>query len=163
MPVNTDRNSRTNPPESRPFRNIPLIWIWLIILLNLLLFRSPRYPEAPYSEFINQVEAGNVERVVIASDRIQYDLKVAQPDRQLTDQEPTNQEPTNQEPTNQKTATPEKPSSLCLFLPMQSYPNFCGNTMWNLQPCHRVDQIGGVFCWLGWYRRCSSCFCGGGL
>jgi cell division protease FtsH len=45
--------------------------------LNLAILPSfaPHYREVPYSDFIEQVEAGKVERAIVAPDRIQYVLK----------------------------------------------------------------------------------------
>ena len=75
MPIDTDPNRRAKTPESGQFsRSIVILLLWLI-LLNLFVFRVPEYPQVPYSEFIEQVEAGKVERAIIRSDQIQYFLK----------------------------------------------------------------------------------------
>lgn len=56
-----------------------LILLTLMIVLNLLFFRSPQKLRVPYSEFLDQVEAGEVERVAIGPDQIQYELKPNSP------------------------------------------------------------------------------------
>ncbi len=44
-------------------------------MLNIFLFGRPRYPTTAYSDFLAQVEAGQVERVEISPNRIRYTLK----------------------------------------------------------------------------------------
>jgi cell division protease FtsH len=75
MPVDTDPNRQNKTPESRQFGSSLIFLFWLLILLNLFLFRGPQYRQVPYSRFIEQVEAGEVVRAVVGSDRIQYELK----------------------------------------------------------------------------------------
>ncbi|QLE58546.1 ATP-dependent zinc metalloprotease FtsH [Nostoc sp. TCL26-01] len=75
MSVETDGNGEIKPPETRPFGGSFILWLAFLILLNLILFGQPRYPQVPYSDFVSQVEAGQVARVVISSDRIEYELK----------------------------------------------------------------------------------------
>jgi cell division protease FtsH len=48
--------------------------MWLV-LLNLFFSQISEHQPVPYSDFINQVEAGKVARVAIAPNRIQYVLK----------------------------------------------------------------------------------------
>ena len=76
MPIDTNKNSREKKSEPRQFgRDIILLLMWLLII-NLFLFRQPRYEEeVPYSQFIDQVETGRVESVKVGSDRILYILK----------------------------------------------------------------------------------------
>ncbi len=62
-------------PEPRFFWGRTLMWVGLLMLVNLFLFRDPAYPRKPYSEFLAQVEAEQVVRADISSDRIIYELK----------------------------------------------------------------------------------------
>ena len=75
MPVDTEPNRQSKPSEPRQFGSSLIFIFWLLILLNLFLFRGPQYRQVPYSRFIEQVEAGKVVRAVVGSDRIQYELK----------------------------------------------------------------------------------------
>jgi cell division protease FtsH len=75
MPIDTNNNSRMKLPEPRQFGGSLLILFVLLILLNLFLLQGPRYPTTAYSDFIGEVEAGEVERVEISPDRIRYILK----------------------------------------------------------------------------------------
>ncbi|MGF1478209.1 MAG: ATP-dependent zinc metalloprotease FtsH [Cyanophyceae cyanobacterium] len=73
MPIETPRDRQNNIPPGRMSR---LLYVWLLLLLlNLLLWQEPRHPHVPYSTFIDQVEAGNVERALVGTDEIQYELK----------------------------------------------------------------------------------------
>jgi len=76
MPVET-RQSPFKPPQLKNLGGILLTLITTLLLLNLgiLPLLAPRYPEVPYSDFIDQAEAGQVERAVISPNRIQYVLK----------------------------------------------------------------------------------------
>src|SRR5262245_47851991 len=42
----------------------------LVLLIDSVLFSGPAVPQIPYSEFLERVQRGAVERVVIAQDRI---------------------------------------------------------------------------------------------
>jgi cell division protease FtsH len=76
MPVDTNNSRRLKPPEPRQFGGSILILLATLLMLNLLLPGvSPRYREVPYSEFINQVEAGKVARALVGQELIQYELK----------------------------------------------------------------------------------------
>ena len=76
MPVDTNNSRRLKPPEPRQFGGSILILLATLLMLNLLLPGvSPRYSEVPYSEFINQVEAGKVARALVGQELIQYELK----------------------------------------------------------------------------------------
>jgi cell division protease FtsH len=55
-----------------------LILFILLMILNLVLLRGPRYPEVSYSTFVNQVEAGHVDYAIVSANQIQYTLKPTQ-------------------------------------------------------------------------------------
>ena len=75
MPIDTQSDPHIKTPEPRQLsRSIVLILMWLI-LLNLFFSQIAENQPVPYSDFINQVEAGKVARVVISPNRIQYILK----------------------------------------------------------------------------------------
>lgn len=75
MPIDTQSDPRIKTPEPGQLsRTIVLILMWLI-LLNLFFSQISENQPVPYSDFINQVEAGKVARVVISPNRIQYVLK----------------------------------------------------------------------------------------
>ena len=76
MPIDTKNKSPIKPPKMRQFGSSLFILLTLLLLLNFIVpsFSGPQYPQAPYSEFIAQVQQGNVERAIIGSDRIQYVL-----------------------------------------------------------------------------------------
>ncbi|MCG8362448.1 MAG: ATP-dependent zinc metalloprotease FtsH [Pseudanabaenales cyanobacterium] len=65
--------------------------MWLLII-NLFFFRQPQYKEVPYSQFIDQVEAGRVESAKVGTDRIHYTLKSASDTGQTEDPQPTTEE-----------------------------------------------------------------------
>ncbi|MGB7379498.1 MAG: ATP-dependent zinc metalloprotease FtsH [Rivularia sp. (in: cyanobacteria)] len=77
MPVDTKNKSPIKPPKMRQFGSSFFILLTLLLLLNFIVpsFFATESPQAPYSEFIAQVQAGKVERAVIGGDRIQYVLK----------------------------------------------------------------------------------------
>jgi cell division protease FtsH len=78
MPVEKHPDPRPKPPEPNAVGGNLLFWLILFLCLNLILFRESPYPRVPYSEFIDQVEAGKVARVEISSDQIRYELKPSQ-------------------------------------------------------------------------------------
>ncbi len=79
MPVKTDGNQPIKTPEPRHLGNSILLWLGLLMLLiNLVLLGEHSHSRVPYSTFISQVEAGKVARVVVGSDRIEYELKSEQ-------------------------------------------------------------------------------------
>ncbi len=77
MPVDTKNKSPIKPPKMRQFGSSFFILLTLLLLLNFIVpsFFATESPQAPYSEFITQVQAGKVERAVVGGDRIQYVLK----------------------------------------------------------------------------------------
>lgn len=81
--MSIEREQRPNKPEPR--RMSRLIYLWLLLLfVNLLVFQEPRHPRVPYSRFIDQVEAGQVERALIGVEQIQYELtKTAESSNQI--------------------------------------------------------------------------------
>ena len=85
MPIDTKNKSPISPPKMRQFGSSLFILLTLLLLLNFITpsFFGPQYPQAPYSEFIAQVQAGNVEQAVIGSERIQYVLKPSDGEEQV--------------------------------------------------------------------------------
>ncbi|PMB45283.1 cell division protein FtsH [Fischerella thermalis CCMEE 5205] len=77
MPVETETQRSQKQPKPRDVGGSLLIFLVTLFLLNLLIFPnlSPRPPEVPYSEFVEQVEAGQVARAIISPNRIEYQLK----------------------------------------------------------------------------------------
>lgn len=72
------------PPSRRPQEtpSSPVQWlsilVWLVMwffVIMLFTSRAPRREEIPYSEFINQVESGQVATAKIGSNKIEYTLK----------------------------------------------------------------------------------------
>ncbi|MGI0493001.1 ATP-dependent zinc metalloprotease FtsH [Alkalinema pantanalense CENA528] len=78
MPVNTQGDRPSNLPKPKQIGGSLLLWLSLLLLINSLLFRQPPYIRKPYSEFIQQVQAGQVKTAEVGSDRILYTLKDAQ-------------------------------------------------------------------------------------
>jgi cell division protease FtsH len=78
MPVETN-NRRA--PRPRQFGGGLLILFTLLLLLNFVIpsFGS-QTPQVPYSDFVAQVEAGKVDRAIVASDKIEFTIK---PDQAL--------------------------------------------------------------------------------
>ncbi|PLZ78722.1 ATP-dependent zinc metalloprotease FtsH, partial [Fischerella thermalis] len=77
MPVETETQRSQKQPKPRDVGGSLLIFLVSLFLLNLLIFPnlSPRPPEVPYSEFVEQVEAGQVARAIVSPNRIEYQLK----------------------------------------------------------------------------------------
>ena len=75
MPIDTNKNRDLKTPEPKQFGGSLFILFGLLLMLNLFLFRGPRYPITAYSDFLAQVEAGKVEQVEISPNRIRYNLK----------------------------------------------------------------------------------------
>ncbi|MEO0934473.1 MAG: ATP-dependent zinc metalloprotease FtsH, partial [Cyanobacteria bacterium J06641_2] len=74
MPIDTKNKSPIKPPKMRQFSGSLFILLTLLLLLNFIVpsFFGPQYPQAPYSEFIAQVQAGKVERAIVGNERIKY-------------------------------------------------------------------------------------------
>jgi cell division protease FtsH len=69
MPIDNDRKATVlNSP-------IPSGLIFLIWLLIILAWSGHSYPRKSYSEFIQQVESGQVVKATIDNQEIQYELK----------------------------------------------------------------------------------------
>ena len=78
MPIDTNNNRQAKKPEPTGFgRSIIIILMWLLFL-NMFLLRGAENSQVSYSEFINQVEAGEVASAKIGPDRIRYVLKADQ-------------------------------------------------------------------------------------
>jgi cell division protease FtsH len=69
MPID---NKRKAAPSNFPIYGNSIFLIWLIIML---VWSSQGYPRKPYSEFIQQVESGQVSKATIDNQEIQYELK----------------------------------------------------------------------------------------
>jgi cell division protease FtsH len=69
MPIDNNRQDNKSP------RWIPNSLILLLWFLLLLAWPSENYQRKPYSEFVRQVEAGEVTKATIADREIQYELK----------------------------------------------------------------------------------------
>jgi cell division protease FtsH len=69
MPID---NKRQAVPSNFPIPGNLIFLIWLLILLS---WSSHDYPRKPYSEFIQQVESGQVVKATIDNQEIQYELK----------------------------------------------------------------------------------------
>ncbi len=85
MPVDTKNKNPMKPPKMRQFGSSFFILLTLLLLLNFIVpsFFASQPPQAPYSEFIAQVQAGKVERAIIGGDRIQYELKPSYGEEQV--------------------------------------------------------------------------------
>jgi cell division protease FtsH len=81
MPIETNRKPSLKPPEVKQLGGSLLAFVTALLLLNLAIIPSfsPHYREVPYSDFIEQVEAGKVERAIVSPNRIQYLLKSNNP------------------------------------------------------------------------------------
>jgi cell division protease FtsH len=66
-------------PFLQRFGGSLLLWFGVFLLINTLLFREPPDARKPYSEFINQVETGQVSKVEVSSSRILYTIKSDSP------------------------------------------------------------------------------------
>ena len=82
MPIDTNNNYNDKKPEGWQFRrSIIMLLIWLL-LLNIVFFGSSQSERVSYSEFLDQVEAGQVASAKITPDRIEYVLKSSQTNNQ---------------------------------------------------------------------------------
>ncbi|WP_008318826.1 ATP-dependent zinc metalloprotease FtsH [Leptolyngbya sp. PCC 6406] len=68
---------KPNPPRFRPFNNIFLILGIGFLAANFILpsILGPQIPGVPYSLFIHQVQEGDVARVQVGQNQIQFQLK----------------------------------------------------------------------------------------
>jgi cell division protease FtsH len=71
MPI--DNNRKDNKPK--PW--IPNSLIFLMWFLLILAWPNENYPRKPYSEFVQQVESGQVAKVTLGDREIQYELKTS--------------------------------------------------------------------------------------
>jgi cell division protease FtsH len=69
MPID---NQRQAAPSNFPISINLIFLIWLLIFMS---WSSHDYPRKPYSEFIQQVESGQVVKATIDNQEIQYELK----------------------------------------------------------------------------------------
>jgi cell division protease FtsH len=89
MPIERDSNSSPNPsprikpPKARHIAGSFLLWFGLLMLINWIALEQTKPEQIPYSDFIAQVEADRVASAVISSNRIEYELKGAQPEQVL--------------------------------------------------------------------------------
>ncbi|HIK18892.1 MAG TPA: ATP-dependent zinc metalloprotease FtsH [Leptolyngbyaceae cyanobacterium M33_DOE_097] len=76
MPVDTGNKSPLKSPRRRQLGGSLLILLTLLLVLNFVIpsFGS-RPPQVAYSDFINQVKAGKVDRALVGSERIEFTLK----------------------------------------------------------------------------------------
>ncbi len=74
MPIDRNSNSKGKSPESGNLRGGLIILLMWLLLLNLFVWLSPKNELKPYSEFIKQVEQGQVARVTIGENQIYYEL-----------------------------------------------------------------------------------------
>ncbi|NBO31258.1 MAG: ATP-dependent metallopeptidase FtsH/Yme1/Tma family protein [Cyanobacteria bacterium WB6_1B_304] len=75
MPIDTNNSQRPPRFGIRQFGGSLLILLTILLGLNLFLPSfGARVPEVPYSDFIQQVEAGKVSRAIVGPTRIEYIL-----------------------------------------------------------------------------------------
>jgi len=77
MPVETETQRSQKAPKPRQFGNSFILFVTTLLLLNFIILPAlrPRPPQVPCSNFIEQVEAGQVARAIVSPNRIQYMLK----------------------------------------------------------------------------------------
>jgi len=88
MPVDTQNKNSIKPPKMRQFGGSLFILLTLLLLLNFIVpsFFGPEYAQAPYSEFIAQVQAGKVERAIVGNESIQYAIASKNADGEVVEQ-----------------------------------------------------------------------------
>ncbi|MBD1933895.1 MULTISPECIES: ATP-dependent zinc metalloprotease FtsH [Cyanophyceae] len=76
MPVENNKKRSLKPSRPRQIGGGLLILFTILVLLNFIIPSfGPRLPQASYSDFINQVQSGKVDRAIVGNDRIEYSLK----------------------------------------------------------------------------------------
>ncbi len=89
MPDDTQQKSPKKAPTGGGLIGSLLIWLGLLILLNTVLGPVEAHTRVPYSTFLNQVEAGQVQYAELGPDQIRYELKTVPsaqaPDLQASD------------------------------------------------------------------------------
>ncbi|UJS06380.1 ATP-dependent zinc metalloprotease FtsH [Cylindrospermopsis raciborskii KLL07] len=75
-------------PKLRQFGGSFLILITILLLLNLIVpsILGPRLQQVPYSDFIDQVKAGKVDKAIVGGDRIEYAIKTQTPEGKIVEQ-----------------------------------------------------------------------------
>ena len=88
MPVETNNNNKMKQPKIRQFGGGLLILLTFLLLLNLIVpsFLGTRLQQVPYSDFINQVKAGKVDKAIVGGDRIEYAIKTKTADGKTVEQ-----------------------------------------------------------------------------
>lgn len=76
MPVENNNKRSLKPSRPRQIGGGLLILFTILVLLNFIIPSfGPQLPQASYSDFINQVQSGKVDRAIVGNDRIEYSLK----------------------------------------------------------------------------------------
>ncbi len=76
MPVDTRNKSPFQAPRPRQLGGSLLILLALLLLLNYVIPSfGPRPPQVAYSDFIDQVTAGKVDRALVSAEKIEFTLK----------------------------------------------------------------------------------------
>lgn len=76
MPVDTNNKQPLKSPRAKQLGGSLLILATVLLLLNFIVPTfGTRTPQVPYSDFINQVEKGQVTKAIVGSEKIEYALK----------------------------------------------------------------------------------------
>ncbi|WP_061547178.1 ATP-dependent zinc metalloprotease FtsH [Cylindrospermopsis raciborskii] len=88
MPVETNNKNQMQKPKLRQFGGSFLILITILLLLNLIVpsILGPRLQQVPYSDFIDQVKAGEVDKAIVGVDRIEYAITTQTPEGKIVEQ-----------------------------------------------------------------------------
>ncbi|WP_435183048.1 ATP-dependent zinc metalloprotease FtsH [Cylindrospermopsis raciborskii G7] len=88
MPVETNNKNQMQKPKLRQFGGSFLILITILLLLNLIVpsILGLRLQQVPYSDFIDQVKAGKVDKAIVGGDRIEYAIKTQTPEGKIVEQ-----------------------------------------------------------------------------
>jgi cell division protease FtsH len=78
MPIDPDPDRGKPRLELRQLGASLLIFTVLLFVMNLFLLSGPRYPTTAYSDFIDQVKAGEVAQAEVSTTRIRYRLHADQ-------------------------------------------------------------------------------------